>query len=262
VTRTLYLGHDARAVRLDGPSLLVDASDRAESRIPLRLLARVVARTSADWSTDALTNCLGAGIPITFLRPDGSPLGYCLPAARRVADLGRLLEITERRWDGPEGFGNWRAAEQRRAILRLAAIAGSHHSVPDARPDRLREKILAAAGAERPFVAATLLALEGLLSAHLPQILLSAGLPPRWASPAYPGRMDLFAACFDANRWNLIPVLDRLLQHRRRHPDAWRRPRDRQERMARAYEAHSASIEALVKAQLRRLEFLLWENAE
>lgn len=262
MTQTLYVGPEAHQVQLDGPSLLVSAQDRADARVPLRVLARVVVRSSAEWSTAALVACLAGGIPITFLRGDGSTLGYCLPAGRKSANLARLLEIAEGRWDGPAGFANWTRAEERRAILRLIATRQSQFGTCDPRPEPLRAAILAAAGSERPHAASMLAMLEGMLAAHLPQILLASGLPPRWAAPSSPGRMDLFVSCFQANRWHLVTLLEEMLAHRRRHPDAWNASGARGRRIARGYEGRSASIAGLVRAQLRRLEMLLWEDDE
>lgn len=262
MTQTLYLGAEAQQVRLDGPSLLVSAQDRADARVPLRVLARVVARSSAEWSTAAIVACLAGGIPITFLRGDGATLGFCLPSGRRSADLARLLEIAERRWDGPAGFANWARAEERRAILRLISMRPVQIVVSDPRPEQLRAAILAAAGSDRPHAASILAMLEGMLAAHLPQILLASGLPARWAAPSAPGRMDLFGTCLQANRWHLVPLLEQLMAHRRRHPDAWGEPGARGRRIARSYEGRSSSIAGLVRAQLRRLEMLLWEDIE
>jgi len=89
---------------------------------------------------------------------------------------------------------------------------------------------------------------------------LQVGLASRWASPAPPGRLDLLAACQRAARWTLVPALDMALAHRREHPDAWRRPRDRRRRIARRYEALATSVTAATRRRLYRLELLLWER--
>jgi hypothetical protein len=262
MTRTLYLGTEAQRVVLDGPALRVGAADQADRQVPLRLLSRVVARPNAEWSTAALVACLGAGIPITFLRPDGMPLGHCLPAGPRSSDLVRLIDRFEGDWDALSLFGNWVRAEERRAILRLTRRSAAAHHGAELRPERLRDAILDAAGpAQRASAAALLLGLEGLLGAHLPRLLLEAGLSPRWATPAPEGRLDLFGACFAALRWSLIPMLDDALRHRNAHPDAWGKAHQRNQRLARRYEGSAAAIATLVRAMLHRLELLLWERA-
>lgn len=262
MSRTLYLGTEAQRVVLDGPALRVGTTDQADQQVPLRLLSRVVARPHAEWSTAALVACLGAGIPITFLRPDGMPLGHCLPAGPRSSDLVRLIDGFEADWDAASLFGNWARAEERRAILRLTKGSAAANDGAEFRPDRLRHAILDAAGpAQRAIAAALLLGLEGLLGAHLPRLILEAGLSPRWASPAPKGRLDLFGACFAALRWSLIPMLDDALRHRRAHPDAWAQPHQRNQRLARRYEGSAAAVATLTRALLHRLELLLWERA-
>jgi hypothetical protein len=261
VTRTLYLGADAREVALDGPALRVATLDGPDARIPLRLLASVVARPNAQWSTAALTACLSAGITISFVRHDGGPLGFCLPASRRAADLGRMLDRLERERGGQDIFDNWARSEERRAILRAFRRRGQPPAGAETRPDKLREAVMAASGDRRG--AADLLAgLEGILAAQLPAMLSSAGLAARWASPAPPGRMDLFAACLAAARWLLLPGMDAALAHRRRHADAWRLPPCRQRRLVVQYEGLAPAIGPAVREQLRRLEFLLWEHGQ
>lgn len=259
MTRTLYIGADAREVALDGPALRVATLDGPDARVPLRLLSSVVARPNAQWSTAALAACLSSGITISFVKPDGGPLGFCLPAARRAADLGRLLEQLERERGGSDVFDNWARSEERRAILRAFQRRGEPSGGVETRPGRLRDAVLAAA-VDRRGAAEILAGLEGILAAQLPALLSRAGLEPRWASPAPPGRIDLFAACFAAARWLLLPGMDAALSHRTRHPDAWSQAPQRQRRLAAQYEGLAPAIAAAIREQARRLEFLLWER--
>jgi hypothetical protein len=260
MSRTLYLGAEAREVVLDGPALLVRVEDGPGTRVPLRLLARVVARPAAEWSTAALVACLSGGVAVSFLKPDGAPLGHCLPAARRASDLAGMLDRLERERDASEAFSNWVRSEERRAILRLARKRPWAATHGETRPDKLREAALAAASPDRAAGAQILAALEGLLAAHLPGLLSQAGLPPRWASPAPPGRLDLCTACHAAARWMLVPALEAAATHRRRHPRAWRAIRERDARIARQFEGHAPAIARDLHERLRRLEFLLWER--
>jgi hypothetical protein len=102
--------------------------------------------------------------------------------------------------------------------------------------------------------------LEGLLAAHMAQLLKDAGVGMRWATPAPDERVDVFGACVQAAGWLLLPALSRILAHRRRHPRAWRRGGDRQRRVARAYETVSPAVAAATTRRLRRLEIWLWER--
>ncbi|MBM3522369.1 MAG: hypothetical protein FJX57_05380, partial [Alphaproteobacteria bacterium] len=157
MNRTLYLGGEASRVELDGPALRIAAGDSADTRVPLRLLARVVARGGTEWSTSALLACLAAGVPVSFLQPNGTPLGHCLPVSRRRTDLSRLLDRLEPDWDAAAVFGNWALAEERRAIIELLRRQAIDRRGEEMRPEQLREAILAASKADRPIAAALLL---------------------------------------------------------------------------------------------------------
>src|SRR5690554_6643168 len=93
--RPLYLAGAARAVELDGPALRITVDGRADGRVPFRLLSRVVVRGGVTWSSAALTACFGAGVPLVFLRPDGQPLGLCLPALPSEESLYQRLARLE-----------------------------------------------------------------------------------------------------------------------------------------------------------------------
>jgi CRISPR/Cas system-associated endonuclease Cas1 len=67
----LYVDSGATGIRLEGPALVVAQPTRAETRVPLRRLARVVVRGTVPFATDALLGCLGAGVPVTFVALDG-----------------------------------------------------------------------------------------------------------------------------------------------------------------------------------------------
>lgn len=101
--------------------------------------------------------------------------------------------------------------------------------------------------------------LEALLAADLSALLLSAGLPAVRAAPAPSGRVDLFAACLAAARWELVPALWRASQHRLRHPRAWSTSARRVQRLTRQYEALAPRIAAVTRRRLQRLDQWLWE---
>lgn len=259
MTRPLYLGAAARQVALDGPALRVIVEARADSRVPLRLLSRVVSRTEVDWTPAALSACMAAGIPLVFLRGNGAPLGYCLPALPRTADLARSLDMLEQEPDGMAAFRTWAMAEERRAILVLTGNPPARTGF-DLRPARIRKAVLTGLGANYQRSEAMWNHLEGLLAVQIAGHLLAASLPPYRAAPAPAGRLDLHGACLAAARWELVPALRRATAHRAVHPRAWSEAAARAERLARQYEALSPGVAASMRRRLRRLEAWLWET--
>lgn len=256
--RPLYVGSAAESIRLDGPALRVSAAGRADTRVPLRLLSRVVVRGRAEWSTSALTACLELGVPLIFLRPDGRPLGLCLPTIRRRSCLGQRLEVLEREPEGLAAFADWALAEERRAIL---AVTGHP---PEGGYDLRGEAVHAAAIAESALApgAADAMwhALDGMLAAAVAQFLLDIPLPGFRAATAAPGRIDLCGAFTAAGHWELVPTLHRAAAHRRMHPHAWASSRDRHRRLVRQFEAETARLFACMRRRRRRLETWLRER--
>src|SRR5690606_2143572 len=253
--RPLYLAGAARSVELDGPALRILVEGRADGRVPLRLLSRVVVRGRVAWSSAALGACFAAGVPLVFLQSDGRPLGYRLPAVQSEERLGTRLDRLEEEPDGIARFGDWTRAEERRALLacRLLFQGGE---LLDLRPQRCRALVLSRLDPSPERAEALWQALEGLLAGHLSELLLAAGLGPRHAAPAPPGRVDLFGACLAAGSWKLVPSLQRLCAHRRAHPEAWRGPERRRRRLARHYDATAPAVAADLRRRLHRLE--LW----
>jgi len=258
VTRPLYLGADARQVALDGPALRVSVEARADSRVPLRLLSRVVSRADVDWSPAALSACMEAGVPMVFLRGNGTPLGYCLPALPRTVDLARRLDRLEQEPGGPAAFRTWAMAEERRAILALTGHPPARTGF-DLRPARIRKAVLNGIGANYQRSEAMWARLEGMLAVQVASLLLAAGLPPYRVAPAPAGRLDLHGVCIAAARWELVPALRLATAHRAAHPRAWAEASARAERLTRQYEALSPRIAASMRRRLRRLEAWLWE---
>lgn len=253
--RPLYLAGAARAVELDGPALRISVGGRADGRIPLRLLSRVIVRGGVSWSSAALTACFGAGIPLIFLRPDGQPLGLCLPSVQTEERLCRRLARLEEEPESLVAFEDWVRAEERRALLAHAPMPYGRGTL-DLRSHVQRQHVLRSLDPSVERAAALWQQLEGLLAGHLMELLLGAGLDTRYAAPARSGRLDPFSAFLAAGRWELVPTLRRLCAHRTRHPEAWRKADQRRRRLARHYEAASPAIAASFRRRLHRLE--LW----
>ncbi|TXL82051.1 hypothetical protein FHP25_03030 [Vineibacter terrae] len=263
MTRPLYLGGEARQVCLDGPALRVATSlSPLDARVPLRLVSRITSRQGTEWSTEALARCLTLGVPVTFVSTDGDPVGYCVPARQRAVNLSRLLAAFENDVRSIGAFGDWARAEERRAILDLLRRHPRMMPARDLRPAFLRAAFLAAAGEDQPWATAVLRRLEGLLAAHMVQLLKDAGVGMPWVAPAPDRQADVFGACARAAGWLLLPALSRVLAHRRRHPRAWRRAGDGQRRVARAYEAVGPAVAAATSRRLRRLEIWLWDRRQ
>jgi hypothetical protein len=138
----------------------------------------------------------------------------------------------------------------------------------DTRPASVRAQLgRALPGGLTPGAAAVLRRLDGLLRAHLAELLQRACIAPRYrgqdGSP-----LDLRPYCVAALGWHLWPVAARVLDHQRRHPDPPRRcpnqtgpaSDDRRRRLVVAYEAAAPMIAAALRGMLARLDLLLRED--
>jgi CRISPR associated protein Cas1 len=257
--RPLYLDRGAAAVRLEGLALIVDQSDTAEGRFPLRLLSRVVVRGAVPWSMDALLACLAAGVPITFLSLDGSVIGLCLGRERPEESLAMLLDrlLAEPGW--AEIYGRWSRAAERRAIVevarRLALPLGT-----DLRPEVVSGLVAAQMpGGDTPGARSALRRLDGYLAAHLSELFARAGMPFAYRG----GRgspLDLRPAFRAALRWYLWPPLQRWLELRREHPTPRGGASAQRRRVAAQYEAAAPQIAARFRRLVASLDRLLREE--
>lgn len=257
----LYIDSTASGVRLEGPALSVACLARADTRVPLRRLARVVVRGAVPFATDALLGCLDAGVPVTFVALDGRVVGYCIGRETREQSIGLLLQrlVADPGW--PELIGRWarhvESVAMRQACQRLHVNPGL-----DLRPTTLRGVLARQIpGAATPGAEAALRRLNGLMQAHLADLLQRAAIPPGFrghsASP-----LDLRPGFAAALGWHLWPVLARLLDDERRHPRIRpsRRPSDRRCRFVVAYEGAAPAIAARFRRMLACLEILLRES--
>jgi hypothetical protein len=271
--RPLYVDSAAAGIRLEGPALVVARPARADTRVPLRRLARVVVRGGVPFDTDALLGCLGAGVPVTFVALNGQVLGYCIGPERRAWSIGPLLERLVADPDWPEFIGRWTRHAESEVIQRTCRRMRLQPDL-DTRPATVRTKLAQALpGGATPGAEAVLRRLDGLLRAHLAELLQRAGIPPRYrgqeASP-----LDLRPCFAAALCWHLWPTAARVLDHRRRHPDkAARRgrgvdvtgeradpPDEPRRRLVVAYEATAPMIEAEFRRGLACLDLLLREH--
>lgn len=119
--RALYLapGVPWRVTLDDGVALRVDAPGRARSLYPLQRLARVQSAMQAQWSSDALLACLGAGVPVVFHDARGTAVGWCFGPRRRESTLGQLLHEAVREPDWGDAWKAWQQQAARREVRRL-----------------------------------------------------------------------------------------------------------------------------------------------
>jgi hypothetical protein len=247
--RPLYVaGTSELSVLRDGPSLRVVQPGRADRAYPLRLVSRLVITGHARLTSAALTACLEHGIPATFLKPDGSPLGYCLPGEARNRDINGLLDDALEHPRFAEWYDAWRRALTTEAMR--ACLARLSQDVPDPRPDVVTRAIVnALAGSSPPLEPSDVhRRLEGLLAAHLPRLFVEHGVAPRFLGrPGAP--INLFTDVRAMLRWHLWPVAARFLIYSGRHPAKARCRGECDARLARIYESHAP----MMRVRFRRI---------
>lgn len=123
--RPLYVaGGSGVIVRLDGPSLVVEAPERAQRRYPLERLSEVVLCGSVEAGVDALRACAARGIPVGALDAGGRPVGFFVPWRAPAARASVLLENFLQRGDAESRYRDWKRSQERRAMIRALRAAG------------------------------------------------------------------------------------------------------------------------------------------
>ncbi len=214
--RPLYLaGREPLDVALDGPALRVSSPGRADGRYPLRRLSRVIVSGEVEWQTRALTACLERGVPVTFLDREGRLLGYCFGARSREMPLAERLQELLDRPDWAARYGDWRAAEERKAILR--ALGGHRARLSDLRPAAVREHLLAGhLRLARPArVRRVHRLLVGMLAALSGEVLTRSGIRPELIGFRRRG-LNLANDLTGLLEWELHATTRALLRERRR----------------------------------------------
>jgi hypothetical protein len=262
----LYVDSTAAGISLEGPALVVARPARAATRVPLRRLARVVVRGAVPFATDALLGCLGAGVPVTFVGLDGQVLGYCIARERRAWSLDQLLDrlMADPGW--PEPIGRWARHAESEAIRHACRRMRVQPDL-DTRPTTVRVLLAAVLpGGPTPGAEAVLRRLDGLLRAHLAEMLQRAGIPARFRGQDGTA-LDLRPYLTQALGWHLWPVAAGVLEYRQRHPARPTTPGmtgdrtdDRRRRLAVAYEAATPMIAASFRRALAELDALLRES--
>lgn len=253
--RPLYIeARRHRTVSLEGPALRIDEPQTAPRTYPLARLDRVVCRGTPRWKTNALTACMEAGVPVTFLTRGGRVVGTCF--GQRVRDLG----LTEQLWsflahgEGCDALRDWVRAQERREILEAHAKSGVAPS-PAPRDIPTWQCVRDELNAQGSHAAAIRDALIGLTRAHVHAHLA------RRVSPAFLGRHpscpDLGEDVLAIARWRIVPHVPSMIRHYERHQNKLANPNAFQAWTVRQYEAVSPSIEKLLSQLTSDLEFWL-----
>ena len=256
----LYVDARGAPVRLlrDGPAIELRRPWGTQGRVPIRCLSRLVLQGPAEIDGALLEALLEAGIPISFLRRDGTLLGGCLPVRSRRTDTRALLEQAAAAGRLGEVRENWCAAEERRLVLDLRTTLGL--VMQDLRRRSVNLRIHAALDARgAPLPAEEMLArMRGLLEAHLAQLLLAEGLGFRFQG-GDPECWNLRADCAHILILALVPSLFELADYMAAHPERHRREKDIHRRFARRYEREAPRIARLLELMLARLRRCLRE---
>lgn len=241
----------------EGPALRIRQEGVADFILPLRRIARVLVRgTRVQWRTEALTNCLRAGVPVIFVGAGGAVLGGCYALSVPCQRQGLAGVLAERACE-PDLPGRLDAvlrACERAAILQLLQVA--RWTLADLRPHAVasacRERLPAeAAGMEAQMAAlCTALVLAGLSR---------AGVGPRFLADCA-GGFPLAERLAAVLAWSLWPALWRLGAYLRRHGSKHAEEQARSRRAARAFEAEAPRLENAPAALTARLITALSEE--
>lgn len=219
--KPLYLrGSPGLRIEVDGPALRVRRPARAALLFPLARLARVVSSGAVPWDGETLLACAGAGVPVVFVRRDGSVRGYLFGGAARSRDPHDLLYTRLRarliRPGGMARYGAWRQAMTRAAIRALGVQLGQR--LDGEAPHRLR---LALAETRRrmagPGPAALIEGrLRGWLAGLSAELLAEVGLDAaRWTKLDFD--LDLVGDLADLLGWALEAPVRAALEGRARN---------------------------------------------
>ncbi len=123
--RPLYVrGGREVVLRLDGPSLVVEAPGTALRRFPLNRISYVVLCGAVQGHLSALHACAKAGVPVASLDASGAPAGFFLPWKKEPPRPSVLLEDFLARPDWQSRYSDWRRSQERRAMVRALRAAG------------------------------------------------------------------------------------------------------------------------------------------
>lgn len=244
-------------VALDGPSLLVRRAGAADLRLPLRRLARISVRGPVTFAAETLPACLAAGVPVAFLDGRGRALGQLLPLHRRHQDLAALVDEAVASGRFAPLRASWRAAIERRAIVRAVTALGLR--IADLRPRTVRQA--AARAVDRFGAPVPTEELEGRLEALLDGLMAEL-LVAEGAGLRFQGQdpdLDLAADLRAALAFELWPVTRDLARYLAAHGAKHRGESELQARLVRRFEAARPRLERAVGEALALLRRCLRE---
>lgn len=260
--RPLYIngGRAPVAVGLDGPALRLQQPQRADARAPLRLLSRIVVSGRVEWTTAALLACGERGVPVAFLRGDGSVRAWCLGDAMVEPEINTLIDDATLQPDFAARHADWMRGLERRAVL--AAVQAIGVVTGDLRPseawmaceariDRLAAPVSAAH---------TMRVFRSALAAHVAGLLRQQGVVTRHIL-GHGGPIHLTAEMERLLIWHLWPAAQAAALYFCRHGEKHHDQTAISRRLIRRYESSAPMIERIFNDLLWRLRWHLREIA-
>lgn len=192
-----------RRVTLEGPALRIHFKDRADRYLPLQRLGRIVCRGPVQWSTAALLQCLGSGIPIVFLNREGREIGLCCSAWPRHSPLSELLDGFFASDEGPRRLVDWFHSHSR---VRLLILLRRHRlQPPDLRVRTVRQHLRRTWRERHPDTEAPVASLKPLLKAQVAEVLAGYRIGPALMEPGHDwaGMPAYLSGVLEWDLWNL-----------------------------------------------------------
>lgn len=106
---------EVASVKIDSTSALtVVCINSADRYLPMRHLSRVVVMGDVQWSTEALSACMRAEVPILFMSRRGVMLGVCSTLVQRKHQMNKMVAKLLALPDARDRLDNWTRSQQAR----------------------------------------------------------------------------------------------------------------------------------------------------
>ncbi len=258
--RPLYIDGSRLPVEvgLDGPALLMRQPNCADARAPLRLLSRIAVTGNVRWAMAALLACCDGGVPVAFLRGDGSVRGWCVGDGEATTEINALLEDATMQPHFAGQHADWLRGLERRAIVSTMRSLGV--AEVDLRPSQVWAAFEARIDELSPPVNATIImrVLGGALTVQIAALLRGEGVGTRFVNGH--GAPVRLAADFERLLvWELWPCAERAAIYFCRHGEKHRDETAVRRRIVRRYEAAAPMIERSFADLFWRLRWHLRE---
>ncbi|HSW62256.1 MAG TPA: CRISPR-associated endonuclease Cas1 [Dissulfurispiraceae bacterium] len=137
MNKALYI-HQARGleVRRDGPSLIIREPDKADRRIPARIISNVVVIGNVRMDAGMVALCAEQGVPITFICSRGKAIAVALPYEYRLPRHHPKQRIFMESESNRRKFELWLRANVRRlTMVCVHNLTGRHQEAYSERPE-------------------------------------------------------------------------------------------------------------------------------